>query len=88
MYQPNPLKRAKKVLLYLALSLGLVVISAIYLLRGLFVIPSLIDPQLRTSFNIWSSLIVLGYGVAYALGTWKAWTQLSPDGHKKMEQAV
>lgn len=67
---------------------ALVIISSIYLLRGLFIIPIMIEPAMRTSFNIWSSLIVLGYGLAYAMGTWKAWTQLSPHGHQKMEQAV
>jgi hypothetical protein len=48
---------------------ALLLISAIYLLRGLFIIPILIEPAMRTPFNIWSSLIVLGYGFAYAIGT-------------------
>ncbi len=56
---------------------GLIVIAAIYLLRGLAIIPILIEPLMRTSFNIWSSLIVLGYGIAYAVGTWQAWPYLS-----------
>ncbi|WP_197417085.1 MULTISPECIES: hypothetical protein [unclassified Sphingomonas] len=56
---------------------GLVVISAIYLLRGLLIIPILIHPPARTAFNIWSSVIVLGYGLVYALGTWRAWARLS-----------
>jgi hypothetical protein len=56
---------------------GLIVIATIYLLRGLAILPILIEPQLRTSFNIWSSLIVLGYGIAYAVGTWRAWPYLS-----------
>lgn len=59
------------------LRIGLIVIAAIYLLRGLMIVPILIEPLLRTSFNIWSSLIVLGYGVAYAAGTWLAWPYLS-----------
>jgi len=33
---------------------------------------------MRTPFDIWSSLIVLGYGVVHALSTWRAWPQLSP----------
>jgi hypothetical protein len=57
--------------------LALVTISAIYLARGLFIIPVLVEAQARTSFNIWSSLIVLGYGIAYAVGTWRAWPGLS-----------
>jgi len=58
---------------------GLVMISAIYLLRGLVLIPALlingagIDP-----FVLWSSLIVLVYGLAYATGTWTAWPHLRP----------
>lgn len=57
---------------------GLIVISAIYLARGLLIVPILIEPPARTAFNIWSSLIVLGYGTVYAVGTWRAWPQLSP----------
>lgn len=56
---------------------GLIVISAIYLVRGLLIIPILIEPAMRSAFNIWSSLIVLGYGVVYAVGTWATWTDLS-----------
>lgn len=56
---------------------GLIVIAAIYLLRGAVIVPILIEPMMRTSFNIWSSLIVLGYGIAYAIGTWRAWPHLS-----------
>jgi hypothetical protein len=58
---------------------ALVVIAAIYLLRGLLIIPILMTDQMRTPFNIWSSLIVLGFGVFYALGTWKTWPRLSGD---------
>lgn len=62
---------------------ALVIISGIYLLRGLFIIPILIEPAMRSPFNIWSSLIVLGYGIAYAIGTRLAWPQLSaPESHQ------
>lgn len=56
---------------------GLVVISAIYLVRGIvpFLMPFRAD--LDNSFIVWSSLIVLVYGIAYAVGTWTAWPQLS-----------
>lgn len=58
---------------------GLIVISAIYLLRGLILLPLLLlKPQLVDSFAIWSSLIVLAYGLAYAIGTWRAWPHLKP----------
>lgn len=56
---------------------ALVVIAAIYLLRGMLIVPALANAEMRTAFNIWSSLIVLGYGLAYAIGTWRAWPRLS-----------
>jgi hypothetical protein len=48
----------------------------------------MISPQLRSPFNIWSSLIVLGYGLAYAVGTWRAWPRLSVNARKSKELAV
>jgi hypothetical protein len=58
---------------------ALVLISAIYLLRGLVLAPMLVlKPGLVDSFAVWSSLIVLSYGLAYAIGTWRAWPSLSP----------
>lgn len=57
---------------------GLVVISAIYLLRALVFVPlNLSTRQYSDSFAIWSSLIVLVYGAVYAIGTVKAWRYLS-----------
>ena len=57
---------------------GLVVISAIYLLRGLALIPALIiNGGEVMPFVLWSSLIVLVYGLAYSVGTWAAWPSLS-----------
>lgn len=55
---------------------ALVAISAIYLLRGVVIVPALLQ-QPRDAFTIWSSLIVLVYGIAYAVGTWRAWPELS-----------
>jgi hypothetical protein len=58
---------------------GLVAISAIYLFRGLIIIPAhLLRPQLTNSFELWSASIVLCFGIAYAVGTYKAWRGLSP----------
>jgi hypothetical protein len=57
---------------------ALVLISAVYLLRGLVLLPALavhggrIDP-----FLLWSSLIVLVFGITYAVGTWRAWPRLA-----------
>ncbi|MDK2756925.1 MAG: hypothetical protein KYX66_09325 [Blastomonas fulva] len=56
---------------------ALVLISGIYLARGLLIVPILIEPPARTAFNIWSSLIVLVYGLVYAVGTRQAWPTLS-----------
>ena len=58
---------------------ALVAISAIYLVRGLFIFdPALFRrPDLSANFMIGSSLIVLAYGIAYAVGTWRAWPYLS-----------
>lgn len=59
------------------LRVALVLISAIYLLRGLLPLAAMpFKPQLLTPFWVWSSLIVLVYGLAYALGTAKAWSSL------------
>jgi hypothetical protein len=58
---------------------ALVTITAIYLARGLLLFPSLaLKPELVDAFAVWSSLIVLVYGIAYAVGSWTAWRDLSP----------
>src|SRR3546814_8740443 len=58
---------------------GLIVITAIYLLRALLFVPLHVwRPQHSDSFAIWSSLIVLVYGAVYAVGTFKAWRHLAP----------
>ncbi len=58
---------------------ALVAISAIYLARGLLVLdPAAFGrPDLSPGFMFWSSLIVLVYGLTYAVGTWRAWPYLS-----------
>ena len=55
---------------------ALIAITSIYLLRGLMIIPVLLQPT-PAGFDLWSSLIVLAYGAAYALGTIRAWPSLS-----------
>ena len=61
---------------------ALVAISAVYLLRGLvlFYPPAFGRDDLSAEFVLWSSLIVLGYGIVYAVGTWRAWPSLSRRG--------
>jgi hypothetical protein len=57
---------------------ALVAITCVYLLRGLVLIPLLaVQPALVGGFTLWSSLMVLIYGLAYAIGTWRAWPALS-----------
>ncbi len=58
---------------------ALVAIAAIYLLRGLVLLPALaINGAKVDRFILWSSLIVLAYGIAYAVGTFRAWPALAP----------
>jgi len=57
---------------------ALVLISAIYLLRGAMVfMPATFNrPDLSPAFMLWSSLIVLVYGLCYTAGTARAWGDL------------
>jgi hypothetical protein len=60
------------------LKAGLVVISVVYLVRGVILIPALIvKPEIVDGFLVWSSLICLGYGFFYAIGTRQVWSKLS-----------
>lgn len=55
----------------------LIAISAIYLLRGLVVIPMLmITPHKVDSFVVWSSLLSLLFGLCYAIGSYQEWASL------------
>ena len=57
---------------------ALVAITAVYLLRGLVVLPlAILRPALVTPFVLWSSAIVLIYGIVHAIGVWAAWGSLS-----------
>jgi len=57
---------------------ALVTITAIYLLRGMILFPALAaGPKQADAFTVWSSVIVLVYGIAYAAGTWRSWSFLS-----------
>ena len=57
--------------------LALVGITGVYLLRGLALGPLLVwKPHLVDNFILWSSLIVLVYGLVHAIGTWLVWPKL------------
>ena len=60
---------------------ALVAITAVYLARGLLIVP--VAAQLsfeEAPGDYWSSVIVLLYGIVHAVGTWRAWPQLSVRG--------
>ena len=61
---------------------ALVAISTVYLARGLVIFypPLLGRSDLSAGFMLWSSLIVLAIGIAYAVGTSRAWPFLSSKG--------
>jgi hypothetical protein len=60
---------------------ALVAISAVYLARALVPLPMLLFwPGRLDAFVLWSSAIVLVYGLAYAIGTWAAWPRLTASG--------
>jgi hypothetical protein len=57
---------------------ALFLISAVYLARGALLVPALAFAGNRLDgFAVWSSAIVLIYGIVYAAGTWRAWPALS-----------
>lgn len=62
------------------LKVGLVAISAIYLLRGIAFIPAyIVKPEIVDEFLVWSSFISLVYGFAYTMGTKQVWARLSAN---------
>jgi hypothetical protein len=59
------------------LRLGLVVISAVYLIRGLVFVPAVMIQTGQAGTFAWvSSAIVLVFGLTYAIGTLTAWRTL------------
>jgi hypothetical protein len=62
---------------------ALVLITAVYLLRGLVLVPALVlQADAVRGFMLWSSLIVLAYGVVHAVGLALAWPRLSPRARR------
>lgn len=55
----------------------LAAITAVYLLRGLAILPLFVFARGQaTPFLIWSSVICIGYGVVHLVGTVQVWRQL------------
>jgi len=61
------------------LRIGLSVITGIYLLRGVagFALAAMAPGERSVAFWCWSSVICLGIGTLYLLGTRQAWSELS-----------
>ncbi len=57
---------------------GLVLITGIYLARGLLLIPAVLLDRQINAFGWWSSLIVLVYGLIHLIGVWRGWPRLGP----------
>lgn len=56
---------------------SLVAITAVYLLRGLAIVPLFLLSRARaTPFLVWSSLICIGYGAVHLAGIIDVWQQL------------
>lgn len=56
---------------------GLCLITGIYLLRGLAILPLLTVARAHsTPFLIWSSLVCLGFGLVHLLGVAQRWSSL------------
>ena len=54
----------------------LAAITAVYLLRGLAILPLLLFAREHaTPFLVWSSVICIGYGVVHLVGTMQIWSQ-------------
>jgi hypothetical protein len=55
----------------------LTAITAVYLLRGLGIVPLyLFAREQATPFMVWSSIICIGYGVVHLVGIIQAWSKL------------
>ena len=62
----------------------LVIVSVIYLVRGLGLIPAfVIIPEQIDGLLVWSSLASLLLGMAYGIGTKQEWPNLSVKTHNK-----
>jgi hypothetical protein len=56
---------------------ALIIITGIYLLRGLVIVPmALLSFDKVTPFWVWSSLICLSFGVVHAIGLAQVWHRL------------
>ncbi len=62
------------------LKLALVLITSVYLLRGLVLVPALLFARNSvTPFVFWSSVICIGYGAFHLLGLVQVWSRLSSN---------
>lgn len=72
--------------------LALVLISAVLLVRGFGYFAAPVwkgwRPDLSPTFMFWSSAITVVMGLCFAIGTWKAWPQLSATQSKTTGSAL
>ena len=62
------------------LRLALVLITTVYLVRGLALVPALLVSRGNvTPFFFWSSVVCIGYGAFHLLGLVQVWSRLSPS---------
>jgi hypothetical protein len=57
----------------------LILTAAIFLIRGLLIIPVwIINPDYIIFLHVWSSIVSFMIGAAYAMGTRQVWREISP----------
>ena len=67
----------------------LVMVSAVFLIRGLLLIPVwIIDPGYIVFLHVWSSMVSFIMGAAYAVGTRRAWREISPPPLQSADSVV
>lgn len=68
---------------------ALSIITAVYLLRGLGVLPlAVMRPESANAFAWWSSAICMGYGWVHLVGLRRAWPRLSAPARPALMEAA
>lgn len=59
------------------LKAALVLITSVYLMRGLALFPVFVlKPELVNTIIVWSSIICIAYGVCHAIGVYQVWSRI------------
>lgn len=68
---------------------ALIIISGIYLARGLVLIPAaLFRPEALNGVKIWTSLVCLGMGLSYAIGTWQVKRPINNEPERRVDPRI